>query len=288
MTTISLPEIAEIVWRTTAAWRITTCHRGESCPTGRVPYGNDDPYAELVAEECIRAGCLDLVHDLWLHVNEALGRESVQARLQQVSNLGGYVRQMVTRRMADIRREERVKCGFPAKPNRSDGAPGRVIAELLACGGRRGPWLVQLFRILRSYPFGPNHVSGRWPVNGLLMEHQQSHGQGLDETQVLADIQTVLGVARTTLGDAWVHDNLTLPTRSSHHCEPLSESSALVEPPTVDHVALTVLLAHYDRLRSRGRSQDDALRQAVRETFGIEVAITGELRAALKEFRQAE
>lgn len=288
MTTIGLPEIAEIMWQTTAAWRVTTCHDDKRCPTTRAPYGNDDPDAHLVAEECLQAGCLDLVHDLWAHVSAALEKPSVQQRLTEISNPGGYIRQMVTRRLSDIRRQERVKRGFPARTNRNDGAPGRVNATLLAFGGRRCQWLVRLFRILRSYPFGPNHVPGRWPVSGLVVEHQKNYKETLDETQVLDDINTVLRVARETLGATWVHDNLTLPTRSSSHLEELSDTSALADPPTIEHVELSMLLSRYDRLQRKGRSSDDALLEAVKEIYGIKVTLTREIREALEEFRQAE
>lgn len=288
MTTISLPEFAEITWQATAAWRVTTCHDGGRCPTTRVPYGHEDPRAELMAAECIQAGCLDLIHELWRHVTETLDRRSAKGGLPRVDNLGGYIRQMVTRRLADIRRQERVRRGFPAKTHRDDGAPGRVNAALLAGGDRRGPWLVQLFRILRSYPFGANHVPGHWPVSGLMTEHRKTYGEPLDEAQVLADIKTVLRVARATLGDVWVHDHLTLPIYSSGHCEALSDTSALAEPPADDHVELSMVLSRYARLRRTGRCEEDALQEAVREIFGIEVVVGRELREALAEFRQAE
>lgn len=287
MTTIGLPQIAEIVWQTTTAWRVVTCHEGRRCPTQRVPYGNDDPCAVLVAEECRRVGCLDLIHDLWVYVNEALGQDSVQQRLAQVSNLGGYLRRMVTTRLADIQRTERVKRGFPAKPNRGDGAPGRVNAVLLAEGGRRGEWLVQLFQILRSCPFGSNHVPGHWPISGLMQEHATTHGEMIAEEQVLCDITQVLQTARRVLGNTWVHDNLILPMRGNGPAEVVEENSATTAPPSIDHAQVAMLLDTYERLCRSGRPTESALLEAIKETCGIEIQATREIREALAEFRQA-
>ncbi|RRD49381.1 hypothetical protein [Arachnia propionica] len=287
MTTISLPEIAEIVWHTTAAWRATTCHDGTYCPTKRAPYGHGDPGAVMMAEECRRKGCLDLVHELLMHVETSLTKESVQRNLEGVAKVGGYIRTMVTTHMSDMRRKERVKRGFPAKTNRDDGAPGRVNAVLRTTEGERGEWLVQIFRILRSWPFGANHVAGHWPVSGLTQEYLKNHKDPIDEAQVLADIRKVLQVAKEVLGATWVHDHLTLPSHSNGPAEALSDTSALAEPPTTDHALATMLVSAYDRLQRKGASDDEALMRAIKEIYGVEVRITREIREAVQEFRQA-
>lgn len=290
MTLVRFSQIAEIIWQTTAAWRAINCHGiPPPCPTSKAPYGNEDPQGRKVHEDCIRTGCLDLVHDVLEHVHMALKKDSVQNTLARVSNPGGYVRKMVMTRLSDLQREDRVRRGFPAKPSRNDGAAGRVAGALRAEDGARGEWLVRVFRILRSYPFGPNHVAGRWPVSGLIQEYTATNnGSVIDEAQVLSDIKKVLQIARQILGETWVYDNLTLPVWRNGPTEPLNETSATTESPIIGHVLSHLLLNSYSKLRGKGCSEDAALQKAVRKVCGVDIEVTQELRDALEEFKQSQ
>lgn len=285
---MSFSEIAEIIWKVTASERSIHCHKSSCCPTFHAPYGHDDPEGKRISEECVRVGCLDLVHELWEYLETKLEKESVRRSLEQASNPSAYVWQMVATHLKDRRRQDRVRRGFPARPSRTDGSAGRVVKALEAQGGARGDWLVRLFRILRSYPFGPRYVAGYWPITGLIQEYAATGDGAIDESQVLSDINEVLGVAKETLGPAWVHDNLTLPALCNGPTAELCDADHAVDGPSVDRVLSTMLLAAYQRRQQPEKSSDIALREAIKEVCGVDVRITQELRNALDEFGQSE
>lgn len=228
---MSFSEIAEIIWKVTASERSIYCHTGSYCPTFHAPYGHHDPEGKSTSEECVQAGCLDLVHDLWEYLETKLEKDSVRRRLEQASNPSAYIWQMVATHLKDRRRQDRVRRGFPARPSRTDGPAGRVVKALEAQGGTHGDWLVRLFRILRSYPFGPKHVAGYWPIAGLIQEYADTGDGAIDESQMLSDINEVLRVAKETLGAAWVHDNLTLPALCNGPAAELRDADHAVDGP---------------------------------------------------------
>ncbi|RRD45184.1 hypothetical protein [Tessaracoccus sp. OH4464_COT-324] len=284
---ISNPQIAEIIWQATRAERSLRHHRGKHCPTPIAPYSAGDPHGTLVKGECINSGCLDLLHEAWAKLEELLAKDSTRKKLDGATNPAAYVRRMVTTCLADLRREERVRRGHPAKPSRIDGPAGRVVTALEAVGDGRGQWLVTVFRFLRCYPYGPSHVSGRWPVDGLIAE-RRALGDEVEASEILGDVREVLRVAEEVLGASWVYDNLTLPTQNSGPCGELTDSVGTFAEPSVEHALVSRLVAHYSHLTRSGKSPDEALRDAVRLTCGVNVSVTQEMREAMEEFRRAE
>ena len=281
-------DIANAVWQASAAERAITCHANRHCPTRVAPYSAGDPTGVHVHEACLSSGCLDLVHELLLRVMSALERRQTSQNGGGITNLGGYVARIVGTAIVDMRREERVRRGFPAKPGRNDGAPGRVIKRLQAEPGVRGQWLPRLFRIMRQYPFSPQRVPGHWPIAGLIAEHALMSDQRVaDEAEIRQDITYVTRIAADVLGAAWVHDNLTTPLACSSGVEQLQEADGVVPPATDEQCLAALVLSSYQGLLRKGVLRDDALHEAVKRVCGVDIDVTDELHDAMKELRDA-
>lgn len=216
-TTIDWRDVAQVLWPMTREWRDHLHGPNRCCPTRQVPYGDQDPEARRLSESCRTAGCLDNLHELLTATMGQLER----ADLSRVHDLTRFIARTARNEMVEMRRHERVAAGFPAKPTRCDGVPGRVNLTLATLPDPAlREWYPVLFRILRAYPFSPGRVSGVWPIDGLTAEKSRVDGctrliatqQSRDE--ISGDIRAVLAIAEDVAGHAWVYDNIISPLLS--------------------------------------------------------------------------
>lgn len=279
--TTVLQHAGEAAWRASREERNARFHRGTNCPTRAVPYGPGDPFARRVHDQCAASGCLDLHHDLIARVLTKL-----DALDRDVLDLDAYTFRIASRELIDLKRAERSGSGFPAKPGRSDGVAGRVIAHL-DDHPTHSAWLVALFRILRSYPFSPHHVPGRWPVDGLVDERVKllPHEPGAPAV-VRREIAYVLAAARAVAGHDWVYTNITLPLHANGACAELTEFRAGAETgPDAEAAILSARLrTAYQLHRASGLDPASSFARASLEVTGLPApALTAELAAALAE-----
>lgn len=178
--------------------------------------------------------------------------------------------------LVEWHRSARVSQGFPAKPSRSDGVAGRVVLALgEGLPGEHG-WLVALFRIMRSYPFSPDHVCGRWPLEGLCAERLHHFpDQPVGPETVRHEIEWVMTVARRVAGPQWVYDNLVMPLTSNGATCPLPEDHACDEELDVESLLSRWLRVSYLRHRTAGLARHTALRLASLKVTGLEPPAPG-------------
>lgn len=280
----SLTMLAGPIWLATQQERKAKFHGGFLCPTRTAPYGMDDPDGNRAHEHCHSVGCLDLHHELITRVLEKLRRlDPVRARA--VDNVEAYVYRVAGTELIEWNRALRTARGFPAKPTRSDGIPGRIIDALALHPG--GPWLVTLFRIMRSYPFSLHHISGRWPVLGLAQEKSVAQsGREVPLDEIRQDIRLVEAIAKRTASPAWVYANLTLPLMAnSPSVELLHEHHARSDADPADAVLIAMLRSAYALHRAEGDDPSAAFVAAAREVSGRElVKITPEISEAIADF----
>lgn len=270
-----LNQIADAAWRVTREERETRCHQRGRCLTRSAPYGSRDPQARRVHEHCMSAGCLDLLHDLLVRVLAKLQHRDGDAG-SAIADLGAYAGRVAARELIELKRAERVAMGFPAKPGRCDGVAARIIARLESDAGAEGPWLVTLFRIMRSYPFSAHHVNGRWPVDGLVIERATYFPGWNGPETVRHDINRVLCVARECAGHEWVFNNLTLPLNSHGVIDELPDDAVEATDVDIDSVVGRLLRADFRRNLASGRSSREALRSAVRAVAGGDEPVPSE------------
>lgn len=275
-----LQHVAHAVWKETRSERSHRYHRGLYCPTRVAPYSTDDPYGRAIHEFCAASGCVDLLHDVIARVLTKL-----DASTKPVVNVAAFCYRVARRELVEVKRAERTKAGFSARPSRSDGVAGRVDAALQDTGNGTADWLVALFRILRAYPYSPTHIPGRWPVEGLMQERETRLPCEASSPEIVrAEIAHVLRVATTVAGYQWVYDNLTFPLHA-HGAD--SELPETLSAPLEDRET-TILSARlkesYQRLRLAGLSREEALNRAALTVTGLVApALTADLVKALKE-----
>lgn len=222
--------VAAQVWTMTRATRNRLHGHLAHCPATANPYLAATSGQVLpVDPRCESAGCLDHVHD----VVAATMFKLRAANPTSVDDWPGYVATVVRHELIDMRRRHRVSLGFPAKPARDDGVPGRVVARLRQEPHEvRRTWLLTLFRIMRSYPFVEGRDNASWPLDGLTLEKSSIDGvardvsSGAARCEIRQDIAWVLRVARETVGYQWVYDSIILPLRCYRTCGPLPDQLA--------------------------------------------------------------
>jgi len=286
---IDIAPLAEAAWHITHAERSARFHRLTSCPTRTAPYGHTDPEGTGLHPACREAGCLDLHHDLLERMVNQLTRDNSRHPGRVIRNLPAYLMRVARSQLSEQKRAERVRIGARAKPTRSDGAPGRVLARFEGLGDLRREWLTRLFRIMRSYPFSPTHVPGRWPVDGLIEERAKlSDGHTPTREEIRKDIAFVTETAKRTLGARWVHENLTLPLISNDAFEELREEHAATDINLTDVVLGKQLVGLYQHLRSGALSPTTAFRLAADRIGGrAPDRITPDIFAILKDLDTA-
>ena len=274
--------VAEAAWNASRDERGARCHQRGTCPTRVAPYGHADPNGQKAHEVCQLAGCLDLLHDLIVRVQQKLASGP---GLAAVDDPAAYVFRVARNELVELGRSERAALGFPAKPSRTDGVVAHVNAALAAGGGARAEWLVALFRIMRCYPFSPQHIPGRWPLDGLVLERER-HLPDEVSTQVIvrSEIQRVLGVASEVAGQAWVYNAITLPLHANGNRQELRDDHPDPACNDIDEVMGSLLRGAYQAHRARGLSRDEAFTRASVEVTGRRAPCqTPALRTALAD-----
>lgn len=266
---IDIAPVAEAAWRVARAERSARFHHLADCPTRTAPYGRKDPDGTGLHPACQETGCLDLHHDLIERMVNQLTRYNSRHPDRTVKNLPAYLARVARSQLSEQKRAERVRIGAQAKPTRNDGAAGRVVARFESLGDLRREWLTRLFRIMRSYPFTPAHVPGRWPVDGLVEERAKlPDGHIPSREEIKKDIAFVTDIARRTLGPRWVHENLTTPLLSNGTFEELREEHAATDIDLTSVVLGKQLVALYKHLRIDGLSRPRAFQLAADKIGG--------------------
>lgn len=285
-------DLAEVVWWGTRTLR-TRAHTARGlwrCPSRVVPYGPADPSARQLHERCREDGCLGIVHTVYAATTARLSRPGGDAT--PVVDRLKYARRVVASQVAELDRRARVGRGLPAKPTRTDGVPGRVRAALAEHGADpvRRLWLVALFRMISGYVCREHRAAALWPTDMWAAEKSALDGRlrGLGEaagTEILADIQTVLGVARDVAGPEWVTVTILHPFLAV--LGPLPEDIAEQGPADHDPAELAVLAAfrsRYAAWRGRGLEPEPAFRQACGQIYGcLPSGSSDELREAIED-----
>ncbi|TRY16880.1 hypothetical protein FOJ82_13485 [Tessaracoccus rhinocerotis] len=257
---------AEAGWNASREDRGTKFHNRGTCYTREAPYGPQDPHGRGLHEVCRGAGCLDLLHEL---VAAILLKLMAKLDGGTVADPGAYAYRVARTALVELSRSARTAAGYPAKPGRDDGVPARVNVALLDAAGHRGPWLVVLFRILRAYPFSPNHVAGRWPIDGLLQEREKHFpDEGSTTSMVRREVAMVIQVAKQVAGQDWVYSNLTLPLLSNGGGQTLPENLCRPEDDHIEQLLAAMFKDAYLRLRRCGHVALDAYRVATVEVTG--------------------
>ena len=223
---MSWQEMGVLVWPHTRQERNRLHGQHAYCPAPK----SWDPDIHSLDARCESVGCFDLFHDVLLATVHRMNQHD----RPPTTNVPAYVARVVQHELVERQRRHRVSMGFPAKPSRSDGVAGRVIAAITA--GSSEPdrtWLVSLFRILRSYPFTPGRTTSVWPLDGLTAEkcqadsHPRTIGSSEARAELRGDVEHVLAIARQVAGPQWVFDNIQLPMLAFHGCVELPEQLAV-------------------------------------------------------------
>lgn len=211
---VSWQEVAAQIWTLTHETRNAMHGPHSLCPSRIVPYGPNDPDARRLHPACSAAGCLDHVHEVLALTITRMHH----ADLSDVRDLPRYINRVVHHEVVELKRRDRVAVGFPAKPSRSDGVPGKVIAAIAArYPGVQGEWLITLFRIMRSYPFTEGRAAVAWPIDGFTAEKcrvdggVRAMGSSESRAEIRHDITLVLQIATEIAGRPWVYETILSP-----------------------------------------------------------------------------
>lgn len=277
---LSISVLASASWRASAEVRSARHGTAGYCPTAQAPYGDSDPRGAAVNPACDATDCLDLHHDLIIRVRNKVLRHRDANPDRPIISLAAFVTKVAKSELIELQRKDRTKMGFPARPTRDDGAAGRVNGAL-ARDHERGAWLVRLFRVMRGYPFGKNHVCASWPLDGLLIEREKFLPGG-DLNCIRREIDLVLATARAELGVAWVHDNLITPLMSRAKTAELDVNLSEGETPFEDLAMVGMLRQEYWGFRYQGYSSRAAVRAASQAVCGTSPATEHDLLEAIE------
>ena len=265
--------VPSLVWQLSRRVRrtahLSAGHR--SCATVIAPYSPQDPNGRLIREICVLDGCLDIAHDIIVSVSARLAADSTLVR-----DDGRYVNSIVSREVSNYERSQRAALGLPAKPTRSDGVAGKVIAELnrRAATENEGEWLVQLFRMIRAHVCRM-HQGNDWPIDHWLAIKYEAAGrlrlERPDErAEIKREIVLVLATAREVAGQAWVHHNILHPLLANRYAEQIDDAALTLsaiesEDPfrnDADRFGMAYILA-----RRKGDHAEEAFRTAFTQVF---------------------
>jgi hypothetical protein len=218
---IERPALAELIWQQTGRLR-RSAHQAAGqarCWNRYAPYGPADPDGTRVRGDCLLAGCLDIVHDIYSAVEPRLTRAPKGKRNPyDIRDHLRYANTVIGREVSDYERRRRVAVGLPAKPTRTDGAAAAILAALtaLAVDEVTARWLHALFRMMRSYVCLPHRLYG-WPLERWSAEKTLIDGieriTGSDDArrEITADIALVVRLAGEVAGARWLHENILDP-----------------------------------------------------------------------------
>jgi hypothetical protein len=275
-------ELFELIWQETSVLR-RAAHNNRACPTAMAPYGPRDPRGARLADACLAAACMDLVHEVYAKV-----RPKLNERLQKLHDSGKlgeasrYAHTTVRSEIAEMRRRWRVARGLAAKPSRPDGVPGGVITALAERAESElcAQWYKSLFGMIRCYACNEGAPGRSWPLDAWTQEKSNLDAQprvvgaASSRREISADITWVLATAAEVAGPAWVGKNITasLQISSAHLCLDAIDadhgSQPVVDSP--DEMALVGLArSEYTRLYAQRADQLWAMRAALTTVYGI-------------------
>lgn len=289
-TLLRWPDLCEVVWQASSTTRLDL-HLSVGkvrCPTPVAPYGRADPRALRLRPDCRDTGCLDLYHDVLLAARQRLERASERGTAGEQRDPRRYTYVTVTHLLADLKREQRVRQGLPARPGRLDGEASHVVHRFRATEPGQADWYIALFRMIRDYAHKPKRAAG-WPYDGWTLEKSRWDGRprnigDASRDELRADVAAVLRTARDVLGDTWVHLNVTYPLVLSTGTSGLDETVP-APPVDLDSVLLgDALRRAYGRARRDGLTPVDALDRATQVVAGRAAPpLTPDIRSALRE-----
>lgn len=268
-----LARLAESAWWESSALRLAAHRQAgmSGCPTRHAPYAARDAAGAAANRVCEAHGCLDVFHEVLLGCLEKLAG-GIPERVEDVNR---YLRRVVANEVADLERRARVRRGGPAKPTRTDGVPGRVIAAIQRETGDESEWLIAVFRMVRSYPHRPGSLATAWPLDGWTAEKSAHDGRmrvlgtASARTEIRGDIDRVLAIATREAGAPWVHDNILGALMGTHL---LSEAEPAAPGNIEDRAVCRLIARDYRRNLGRGADSPAALRAATRHHLGVEPA----------------
>lgn len=276
-------DVAEVVWWGTRTLRLRAhAARGVSqCPTRVAPYGTKDPAATRTNLRCREDGCLGILHAVYVATTAKLQRQDDRDGVK-VANRIGYARRVVASQVAELDRSGRVARGLPAKPTRTDGVPGHILAAIRAetIDPVRRTWLKKLFRMISAFVCREHRRAAVWPTDMWAAEKSQLDGQfrviGVDATraEILDDIATVLTFGRDVAGELWMARNILHPFQTI--VSPLPEDfdayCQVEETDPTERVLLGQLHQQYAAQRHLGDVPREAFRKACLAVYLCEPA----------------
>jgi hypothetical protein len=297
--TIDRTALAELIWQQTSRLR-RSAHwaAGHSrCWNRQAPYGPADPDGTRVRGDCLLAGCLDIVHDIYSAVEPRLTRPPGLRRYEIRHHLR-YANTVIGREVSDYERRRRVAAGLPAKPTRTDGAASAILAALASAATEQAPvaWLHALLRMMRAYVCHPYRTYG-WPLDNWSAEKslvdgvERSAGSAQARQEISGDIALVLRIAGEVAGRRWVHGNLVEPLLTGGYAGPVDdERVVLISPGGPDDELIWRLFKDcYVRALGRGLGRRQALALSCREVLGEDTPkLTPQLRELLDDIEHEQ
>ena len=269
------PGIAELVWYGTEKLRLRAhlTYGTSSCPSRSTPYVGGFSGSQVCRDD----GCIGVMHEVYAGTVSRLSQSSAA---HEIASRLAYARRIVATQVADLERSRRVARGMPAKPTRSDGIAGRIIAALTAdCPSQeRAVWLTALFRMMRGYACRDQRTSSEWPLDMWAAEKTRIDGQlrlvgstGV-RAEVRGDIATVLNTSERIAGRRWVMDTILHPLLMVRVplAEELERWIPALESPLVDHILAGQVQARFAELTAAGLDAQSAWRRSVRDITGQE------------------
>ncbi len=258
--------VSRAAWLASHDERNSRFHSNGYCPTRVAPYSTADPDGTRVHEVCRVAGCLDLLHELLLRTLKKLKPKLTTTTIDDVS---AYAFRTACRELTELRRAERIAQGFPAKPARGDGTAARINLALSSQPNESAEWLVALFRIMRSFPYSAQNLTGQWPVGGLVAERTRYLADQPSSPAVIRrEAMLVLSIANSVAGHKWVYCNLILPLHACGARSILEDSHSAPAEDCEVRLLSSMLRTTYQRYRAQGYSPQEAFERASVDVTG--------------------
>jgi hypothetical protein len=273
--------LAELIWQQTSRLR-RSAHRAAGqarCWSRYAPYGPADPDGTRVRGDCLLAGCLDIVHDIYSAVEPRLAPAALRRKRNAygIRNHLRYANTVIGREVSDYERRRRVAIGLPAKPTRTDGAAAALLAALAEAAADEVAtrWLHALFRMMRSYVCLPHRPYG-WPLERWSLEKtvvdgiERVAGSDAARREISADMALVLRLAGEVAGARWLHENILDPLLAGGYVGQVDDHRlTAVTPAGLDEELIWRLFrdCYVDAL-SRGATRRQALTRSCRRVLG--------------------
>jgi hypothetical protein len=293
---VERPALAELIWQRTSSLR-RSAHRAAGqarCWNRHAPYGPADPEGTRVRGDCLLAGCLDIVHDIYSAVEARLTpAPKREPNAYDIRNHLRYANTVIGREVSDYDRRRRVAVGLPAKPTRTDGAAAAILLALTAAAADEtaAGWLHALFRMMRSYVCLAQRPQG-WPLERWAAEKTLVDGidRGVSgnavRREISADITLVLRVAAEVAGSRWLHENILDPLLAGGYVGQLDDHrlTAVGSAGLDEELTCRLFRDCYVDALARGASRRQALTRSCRRVLGEDTPkLTPRLRELLDD-----